>query len=316
MLRFHAALPAIIFLLVFPFFLRADPTCASITGSTTFGPLTTVTVELGGKTVCSEFDRLTVTETLTLSDANLEVELIDNFLPAVGDEFLIVDVGTSISGQFQQSGQLVLSDGTTFTIDYAGGDGNDVVLTTVAVGSVLPVTLLDFTATPENKRVRLDWRTAAEEDNLSFTVKRITNNLATRTVGEVPAGDDNSAVQSYQLYDEEPVAGTNFYELWQTDFDGSTWRIGLARVDFAADQPTVYFGPNPAVTTTRTWLTGSWSGPVEITVRNATGARMAGWRQALDANSTLDVREWPAGIYEVSLRSGNVRASTRLVVVH
>jgi len=55
-----------------------------------------------------------------------------NYLPAIGDQLLIIrNGGGAVSGTFQglPEGGTFVSDGVTFQVSYAGGDGNDVVLT-------------------------------------------------------------------------------------------------------------------------------------------------------------------------------------------
>jgi hypothetical protein len=84
----------------------------------------------------------------------------------------------------------------------------------------LPITLIDFTAKAEGKKVRLDWETGSEENNDFFTVER---SLDGKTFEKVftKDGAGNSKTNLYYFgYDNKPYTGISYYRLKQTDFDG------------------------------------------------------------------------------------------------
>ncbi len=86
--------------------------------------------------------------------------------------------------------------------------------------SALPITLINFTAKTEGKKVRLDWETGSEENNDFFTVER---SLDGKTFEKVftKKGSGNSKVNQYYFgYDANPYTGVSYYRLKQTDFDG------------------------------------------------------------------------------------------------
>ncbi|MEX0585184.1 MAG: hypothetical protein WD176_00980, partial [Pirellulales bacterium] len=87
--------------------------------------------------------QLEVTGTFDLAGATLAAELRSGFVPVTGDKFTIVN-NTSGSGAtssrfsgLPNSGDTVNIGGTNFTINYAGGDGNDVVLEKVGFTSTV-----------------------------------------------------------------------------------------------------------------------------------------------------------------------------------
>ncbi len=91
-------------------------------------------VTLNGTTAGSGYDQLSVTGTVNLAGATLNVNL--TFTPAVGSAFTLIqnDGKDAVVGTFAglaQGATLVL-DGMTFQISYVGGTGNDVVLTRTA----------------------------------------------------------------------------------------------------------------------------------------------------------------------------------------
>lgn len=118
-----------------------SPGCLTAgSGLTEYG---TYQVELGGTTACSGYDQMRVTGIVTLSDTGgqgtLSTSIYGTFKPAKGNVFTIIDNDGSDAVKGNFSG---LAEGTTFElagnvfkISYVGGDGNDVTLTALSVGT-------------------------------------------------------------------------------------------------------------------------------------------------------------------------------------
>jgi autotransporter-associated beta strand protein len=94
---------------------------------------TTLTIELNGVTPGSDYDQISVHGSVTLNNAALSVTL--GFTPALGNSFTIVnnDGADAVAGKFigLPQGATFVVGTTQFQINYAGGDGNDVVLTRI-----------------------------------------------------------------------------------------------------------------------------------------------------------------------------------------
>jgi hypothetical protein len=102
----------------------------------------TYEAELGGTTVCSEYDQMKVTGTVTLesTSATLNASLYNDFKPKKDDTFMIIDndgTADAVTGTFKGLDEGATFDvgGNTLKITYKGGDGNDVVLTVLTVGT-------------------------------------------------------------------------------------------------------------------------------------------------------------------------------------
>jgi autotransporter-associated beta strand protein len=91
--------------------------------------------ELGGDTVGTGYDRLTVAGAVSLGAPTLDLRLINSFSPSLTSQqsFIIIDNdGTdAVAGTFAglAQGATVVAEGRLFTLSYTGGTGNDVVLT-------------------------------------------------------------------------------------------------------------------------------------------------------------------------------------------
>lgn len=113
-----------------------SPGCLS-SGNLAFVAGAVYDFELGGATVCTEYDQMKVTGTVTLGNGTLSTLLINGYKPVAGQAYTIIenDGADAVSGTFNN-----LAEGATFTvsgyvlkISYAGGDGNDVVITVQTV---------------------------------------------------------------------------------------------------------------------------------------------------------------------------------------
>ena len=104
----------------------SSPGCVTVTGLT-LNSGDALNIEINGTTACTQFDQFIVNGTVTLGGANLALAL--GYVPSHGDSIKIIDndMSDAIIGQFAEGSTITVS-GHTFTINYTGGDGNDVVL--------------------------------------------------------------------------------------------------------------------------------------------------------------------------------------------
>ncbi len=100
-----------------------------------------VSVKLGGTTAGQNgYDQFDVNGSVILNNSILSPLLFNNFIPAINNEFLIIDNdgNEAINGTFLNTpeGSILRNDtNTKFKITYRGGDGNDVVIKTVSRSS-------------------------------------------------------------------------------------------------------------------------------------------------------------------------------------
>ncbi|WP_339612657.1 choice-of-anchor Q domain-containing protein [uncultured Rubinisphaera sp.] len=108
-------------------------------------------VDLEGAAAGTEYDQLLVTgasRIVNLNGSTLDIDLDGTFAPIVGSQFIIIDsedAESDINGTFDglAEGATFMADGQLFSITYAGGDGNDVVLTALANGTIVVTTAND-----------------------------------------------------------------------------------------------------------------------------------------------------------------------------
>jgi fibronectin-binding autotransporter adhesin len=101
----------------------------------------TYDVELGGLTVCTQYDQTKVTGIVNLTGGTLNVIRYNNMVPRLNNSFTIIDNdgADAVTGTFTglAQGATTTVDGITYTVSYTGGTGNDVVLTVTGVSASL-----------------------------------------------------------------------------------------------------------------------------------------------------------------------------------
>ncbi len=122
----------------------------SITGTQTAasaGYTSTVNIKSGATfqfNLGSSFSsNLNLTGTLDITGSNISINLVAGFTPTIGSMFTVVtnDGADAITGTFAQA-IATAGNGQTFSIDYAGGTGNDLVLTTLTAAIPEPATYM------------------------------------------------------------------------------------------------------------------------------------------------------------------------------
>jgi hypothetical protein len=146
--------------------------------------------------------------------------------------------GADLSGSITStSAPTAFTSFSTFTLGDKSGGMN-----------VLPIGLLNFTATPDNTQVNLQWTTATESNNSYFTVERSqdgnTFDSITRVETQAPGGNSSSPL-NYSTVDYHPYMGLSYYRLKQTDLNGNSTYSTIAPVNFAVKQNFMIY-PNPS----------------------------------------------------------------------
>ena len=112
---------------------------------------------------------------------------------------------------------------------------------------VLPVRMISFTATPENKNVLLRWKTSNENGNAGFEVQRSFNGAEFSSIGFVAGSLNNAAIKEYSFTDNDVAhSGKVFYRLKQIDHNGRYHYSAICIVSLQLkDQFDVIAYPNP-----------------------------------------------------------------------
>ncbi|MBO9636215.1 MAG: hypothetical protein J7578_24145, partial [Chitinophagaceae bacterium] len=138
------------------------------------------------------------------------------------------------------------------------------------LNTVLPVTLLSFTANAGKGTVTLKWATASEQNNKGFEIERSAdgNNWSRIDfVNSRAVNGNSSSREDYVYVDKAPLADRNYYRLKQIDYDGGYAYSQVAMVRFSAS-PVITVAPNPVQNELR--IEGL-TGKNKITITNTAG---------------------------------------------
>ena len=117
---------------------------------------------------------------------------------------------------------------------------------TVPQASPLPVTLLGFTASKENGKVKLNWSTAQELNSDFFEIQRSTDGSTWKSLSRVKAAGNSDIIRKYQYEDAGSFTGTFLYRIRMVDKDETYTFSTIARLSFSAGNGKIYAYPNPA----------------------------------------------------------------------
>lgn len=158
--------------------------------------------------------------------------------------------------------------------------------------SVLPIELIHFDASLIERKVSLNWSTALEIDNDYFIIEKSIDGVVWEALGKVQ-GSGNSTVQiDYQLWDNSPQEGMNYYRLWQVDLNGTMNFAGTKFVNVNWPKPFEVY-PNPAKNVV--FVKGELAGKT-LSLINAVGQTV--WTGIVETNTVeLSVMKFPPGVY-------------------
>ncbi|SFT49062.1 hypothetical protein SAMN05216474_0856 [Lishizhenia tianjinensis] len=92
------------------------------------------------------------------------------------------------------------------------------------------LTAFDANINPTNNTVELNWTTAAEKDNDFFTLKKSTDGVNWTVISMIQGAGNSDQELHYSFTDFEVDNTTMYYQLSQTDFDGTVNEFGIITV--------------------------------------------------------------------------------------
>ncbi|WP_157974337.1 T9SS type A sorting domain-containing protein [Lewinella sp. IMCC34183] len=229
-----------------------------------------------------------------VADLRLLVDANNN--GSFSDDAIVATPATSLGGGiFQFSDVTAITNNARFTVGTAE--------------EALPIDLLSFSASVERDGiVRLNWVTAAEQNNESFAVERSATGREWMTLTTVAGGNNSASKLEYVAEDTEPLTGFSLYRLRQTDYDGVSSLSpskGVYVAEGRKDRLHVY--PNPA--TNRLNVETGLDALTELRIHNALGQEvqhLVGLSEVREGGVILDLDNLPRGTYTLSVPTRSV----------
>ncbi|MFA7380679.1 MAG: T9SS type A sorting domain-containing protein [Bacteroidia bacterium] len=152
------------------------------------------------------------------------------------------------------------------------------IFTGTDINAPLPVELLSFTATKQDKDILLQWQTASEKNSERFDIERSYNGVDFEYTGKsVSAADMSNTLRSYNSIDGEyaHTATVVYYRLKIVDRNGYFEYSTVAVVTInATKQTSAIVHPNPFSNTTTLTLQNAKSGRIEIIIMDLAGNQL------------------------------------------
>lgn len=181
---------------------------------------------------------------------------------------------------------------------------------------VLPIELTFFRVEPTGSNVVLKWQTASEENNDFFTIERSVDARQYEVVAIMKGAGTSFSSTDYAFPDTNPVFGTSYYRLKQTDFDGRYEYFGPIPVFFTqVDASLIKVFPNPVKPGQSVEvITGADNNePVGVRVLDLQGKMLYRSRASGSVSSVL-LPNFSPGIYLVEVTAGGLKKMERLSI--
>ncbi|MCX6292483.1 MAG: T9SS type A sorting domain-containing protein [Bacteroidetes bacterium] len=148
-------------------------------------------------------------------------------------------------------------------------------LVIISHSNPLPIKLALFQAKAEGNEVKINWITAAEINNDHFDIERSRDGINFESIQQIPGAGNSNITLNYGIIDKNPIEGTSYYRLKQTDYDGHFTYSEIKSVnihDIKADNFVIEdIGPNPFENSFHVVYRTDKAGPVNVRLSTTGG---------------------------------------------
>ena len=174
----------------------------------------------------------------------------------------------------------------------------------------LPIELLSFAPRCDKDHVIVEWSTVTEMNNDYFTVERDKGRGVGdwEVIGTVQGAGNSSQTRYYSFIDIDPLYGTNYYRLKQTDFNGQFEYFAPAEINCADDIDIIIIFPNPAFNLINYQISVSHESAVTVKVMDVLSRNVIAQTYTIDAGVTekeMDISSLAAGPYLLQVYTNN-----------
>jgi hypothetical protein len=203
--------------------------------------------------------------------------------------------------------------GQTYLFNLGAGESEMDIDAGLVLLSTLPVKLESFTAAPDGEKVQLRWNVSEELNMLYYEIEHSTtaSNFQDIIGGVLPTNK-----RSYNLTDEHPVSGFNYYRLKSTDKNGAVSYSEIRKVNFGkTGDISVY--PNPVRDNVNITFTHAFiNKPCAISIYDVNGKLLSVKRiTATSQTEMLDVSAYSNGKYIVRITTDTEVISKTIQIV-
>lgn len=215
-------------------------------------------------------------------------------------------------------GYVMSANTDKLTWDFSNSGNNTIWATRIRGASPLPISLLSFNAAylSSTNSVLVKWSTATETDNKLFTIEKTTDGTTYTEVATTPGAGNSDQTLNYSIVDETPTAGTSYYRLKQTDYDGNYTYSNLSAVTIEAIYD-VTLAPNPVGNATTLRYSSNSTEPLNVRIYDMSGQLVSEYNysevQAGENNFSINTSALSQGTYIMQLVSGTQVTNRKFV---
>ncbi|PKP01328.1 MAG: hypothetical protein CVU11_15510 [Bacteroidetes bacterium HGW-Bacteroidetes-6] len=173
--------------------------------------------------------------------------------------------------------------------------------------SNLPVELIQFDATCGNHGPEFNWSTATETQSHNFSLQ-IFRNESWDNIATIPAAGNSNSIQKYSFDCSDCPKGENYYQLIQSDFDGTINEQGIVVVN-CSNEPGISIFPNPASDRIIVSMTNIDFNNAEFIVTDATGRVIPVHTEKNETEIHLNINDIAPGAYTIFCISGEQKVA-------
>ena len=177
-------------------------------------------------------------------------------------------------------------------------------------GTPTPVDFVSFTGHNENNENMLSWKTAAEINNDYYVIKRAGADLNYEKLAQIQGAGNSGNTQEYTFRDVNPLAGVNYYALFQVDFDGTTEYLATVTLTNREEDAVQVFNRNNGYIS----VVSDNHGTRRVQIYTHSGTLVKSIHTTGNEN-TINVRNLANGCYIVKILQDDRTYSNKIVII-
>lgn len=205
----------------------------------------------------------------------------------------------------------------SFEVDYEG----NTIVHSFTVDSGLPVDLVSFDGYYKKPEVALSWQTASEIRVRQFELQRkhAFDEPVWQTIGHVKPAGSSSHGYKYEMMDNNPKLGKNYYRLkWQDD-SGTEEYSNIIAIEVEEDiEAMVQIFPNPVSKNQETWVVVPEGGTATMELYDQLGHKIEEGIRHISKNNPVPlpftVQNLTPGVYFLKIGTNNSTFFKRMLV--
>ncbi|MEP6951229.1 MAG: T9SS type A sorting domain-containing protein, partial [Ginsengibacter sp.] len=183
----------------------------------------------------------------------------------------------------------------------------------------LPVNFISVRAFEKQLSIGIEWKVASELNINKYIVERSGDGVAFNSIGETSAGGGSSNIITYNLLDQNPFEGNNFYRVSAVNKDGRLSYSPIVKISSGKGKEGISIYPNPVIKDGRLSLElqDLQKDTYIMTMHNQQGQLVM--KQVIEHGGGISVQpvtlqKITSGIYTIEVRNQNTRFVKKLIV--